>query len=350
VNGRKIKLLVEDDGYSPPKTNEVVRKLVEQDGVFAIVGGLGTAQHSAVFEYLADAQVPDLYMATGATLFTDPITRTAFGFNPNYIQEGNGIGTYIVENYPDAKVGLIIQNDDFGKDGEKGIREGIEGSNVEVVSVQTYEAVSTDLTAQVQRVQNDGADLVAVYSLPRQAASVMKVAREQLNWDAPIIFSGVVADPTTIALAGGAANADGAITTAYLRPLNQAEDPGIIKHQEIMAQYQPDATPSNLTLFGQSVAEMVVETLKAAGQNLNRRSVIEAAESIKDFTCSACLAPISLSPTDHRPIEAFSFARAEGDSWVIFGDLVSYESTPGDGAEPTDVGSGDEAEPTATAE
>jgi branched-chain amino acid transport system substrate-binding protein len=343
VNGRQINLLVEDDSYSPPKTNEVVRKLVEQDGVFAIVGGLGTAQHSAVFEYLADAKVPDLFMATGATLFTDPVTRTAFGFNPNYIQEGDGIGHYIADNYPDAKVGLIIQNDDFGKDGEKGIRQGIEGSNVEVVSVQTYEAESTNLTAQVQRLQNDGADLVAVYSLPQQAASVMKVAREQLSWTAPLIFSGVVADPLTIALAEGTANSDGAITTAYLRPLNQADDPGIIKHQEIMAQYQSDKAVSNLSLFGQSVAEMVVETLKTAGQDLNRRSVIEAAESVRDFTCSLCLAPINLSPTDHRPIEAFSFARAEGTSWVVFGDLVSYEST--DGAD-----SGDSAEPTETPE
>ncbi|MEX1255300.1 MAG: ABC transporter substrate-binding protein [Dehalococcoidia bacterium] len=356
VNGRQIKLLVEDDGYSPPRTNEVVRKLVEQDGVFAIVGGLGTAQHSAVFEYLADAKVPDLFMATGATLFTDPITRTAFGFNPNYIQEGNGIGKYIAENYPEAKVGVIRQNDDFGADGLAGIRQAIEGSTVEIVSEQTYEAANPpDLTVQVQRLQNDGADLVVVYSLPRQAASVIKVAREQLSWDAPLIFSGVVADPTTIALAGGAANADGAITTAYLRPLNQADDPAIIEHQEIMAEYQPDKAVSNLSLFGQSVAEMVVETLKAAGQDLNRRSVIAAAESIKGFTCSVCLAPINLSPTDHRPIEAFQFAEAEGDSWVVFGDLVSYESTDGadsgDDAEPTDdAGSGDDTEPTETPE
>jgi ABC-type branched-subunit amino acid transport system substrate-binding protein len=341
VNGRQIRLLVEDDHYLPPDTNTAVRKLVEQDGVFAIVGGLGTAQHSAVFEYLANAQVPDLYMATGATLFTDPITRTAFGYNPNYIQEGDAIGKYIAENYPDAKVGVIRQNDDFGADGLEGIQQGIEGSNVEIVSEQTYEAANPpDLTQQVQRVQNDGADLVAVYSLPQQAASVMRTAREQLNWDAPLIFSGVVADPVTIQLAQGVTNSDGAITTAYLRPLNQADDPGIVQHQEIMAEYQPDATVSNLSIFGQSVAEMVVETLKAAGQDLNRRSVIEAAESIRDFTCTLCLGSISLSPTDHRPIETFSFAQAEGDSWVTFGDLVTYESTT-DGED-----SGDEAEPT----
>ncbi len=327
VNGRQIKLLVEDDSYSPPQTNEVVRKLVEQDGIFALVSGLGTAQHSAVFEYLKDAKIPDLFVATGATLFTDPITRTAFGFNPNYVQEGDAIGHYIADNYPEAKVGLILQNDDFGSDGEKGIRQGIEGSDVEIVSTETYEAVSEDLTLQVQRVKNAGADLVAVYALPPQAANIISVARSQLSWTAPIIASGVVADPITIALAGGAANADGVITTAYLRPLNQEDDPGIIKHKEIMAQYQPDAQASNLSIYGQSVAETAVEVLRAAGEDLNRRSVIEAAESLRDFTCSLCLGPINLSPTDHRPIEAFSFARAEGDSWVIFGDLISYEST-----------------------
>ncbi|MBI4571143.1 MAG: ABC transporter substrate-binding protein, partial [Chloroflexi bacterium] len=157
VNGRKITMLIEDDAYEPPQTNTVVRKLVEQDGVFAMVSGLGTATHSAVFEYLSNAKIPDMFISSGATLFTDPVTRTAFGFNPNYVQEGTALGAYIVENFPGAKVGLLIQNDDFGKDGEKGVRAGLEGSDVEVVSVITYEAAQTDMTSQVQNLQNAGA-------------------------------------------------------------------------------------------------------------------------------------------------------------------------------------------------
>jgi ABC-type branched-subunit amino acid transport system substrate-binding protein len=344
INGRTIRFIIKDDGYEPPQTNAVVRELVEQDGIFALVSGLGTAQHSAAFEYLAEAQVPDMFIASGATLFTDPITPTAFGYNPNYIQEGDAIGKYIVENHPGAKVGVIRQNDDFGADGLAGVEQGIEGSDVEIISEQTYEAANTDLTAQVQRAQNDGVEVLVGYALPRQAGSLVSVARGQLDWDVPIIVSGVVADPITIALMGGEENAEGVISTAYLKPLIDEDDPGVQQHIEIMGEFLEGAEPSNFTIYGQSVAETMVAVLEAAGQDLNRRTLIEAAESLTDFTCTLCLAPINLSPTDHRPIEAFSFARAEGGVWVPFGDLVSYEST-GDGDT-----SGDEAEPTETPE
>lgn len=335
VNGRQIKVLIEDDAYDPPTTNQVVRKLVEQDGVFAMVGGLGTASHSAVFEYLAGAKVPDMFISSGATKFTDPVTRTAFGFNPNYVQEGTAIGAYIAANYPGAKVGLLIQNDDFGQDGEKGVRAGIEGSDVTVVTVETYEATQTDMTSQVQRLQNSGATLVVGYVLPRQAGSLVSVARSQLNWDVPIMVSGVVADQLTIALMG-AANAEGVITTAYYKPLETEGDPGIELHKQIMAQYAPDVPPSNVSVYAQALAETFVEVLRRAGRDVNRRSLIETAESLRDFTCSLCLAPMNLSPTDHRPNEAFKFARAEtylvdGEvhgKWVPFGELISYESTP----------------------
>ncbi|MDZ4278031.1 MAG: ABC transporter substrate-binding protein [Dehalococcoidia bacterium] len=349
VNGRQIKLLVEDDTYDPSQTNTVVRKLVETDQVFAIVSGLGTAQHSAVFEYLKENKVPDLFTATGATLFTEPISRTTFGYNPNYVQEGEQIGRFITEQYPDAKLGLILQNDDFGGDGEEGIRLGIEGSDVEIVATETYEAVATDMSAQVQRLQNEGATVVAGYTLPLQAASIMQTAREQLSWDAPIIFSGVVADPSTLAIAGAENTAD-VFTTGYLRPLNQSEDPAIQQHIEIMSECDECATKdaTNLSLYGQSVAELTVEVLKTAGENLNRRSVIEAAESIRGFVCGACLGPINLSPTDHRAIETFSFAQAEVDQWVLFGDVISFETTT-DGAapeggdeQPTEADGGDE--------
>jgi len=340
VNGRKITLLVEDDAYQPPQTNTVVRKLVEQDKVFAIVAGLGTAQHSAVFEYLKDSKVPDLFTATGATLFTEPVTRTAFGYNPNYIEEGNALGEYIAETYPDAKLGVIRQNDDFGADGLKGIEQGIEGSAVEIVATETYEAEQTDMTSKVQAMQNAGATVVAAYALPRQAGSIVSVARQQLDYTVPIVATGVVADQLTIALMNNTVpgTAVGVVTAAYLNPLETEGNAGIEKHKEIIATYAPAGTnPSNITLFGQSVAELVVEVLKQAGQNLNRRSVIEAAESIRGFTCSVCVASINLSPTDHRPIQAFRLAKVETitdaatgepkDAWVPFGDIISYEST-----------------------
>jgi hypothetical protein len=177
----------------------------------------------------------------------------------------------------------------------------------------------------VQNLRNAGAEVIAAYTLPQQAGSVMRTAREQLNWDAPIIFSGVIADPITIALAGPE-NAQGVITVAYLHPLTATDVPGVQQHIEIMDQYS-DLDASNLSLYGQSVAELTVAVLEAAGPELNRRSIIAAAESIRDFTCSVCLGPINLSATDHRPIETFQFAMAEGELWVPFGDLISYETT-----------------------
>ena len=329
VNGRQIRLIVGDDHYLPSDTNTVVRKLVEQDGVFAIVSGLGTAQHTAVFEYLTERNIPDLFVATGATLFTDPITRTTFGYNPNYVQEGNAIGAYIAENFPaGTKVGMLIQNDDFGNDGKDGVELGLEGSDISITTTETYEAVSSDMTAQVQRLQNAEVDVIVGYTLPLQSGSLINNARATLDWDVPIIITGVSADPITILLAGENGEAEGVITTAYLTPTSDTEHPGILKHTEIMAEYGDGTPASNLSVYGQSVAELAVKVFQDAGQDINRRSVIAAAEQVRDFLCSVCLGPINLSPTDHRSIETFSFAIAEGDSWVIFGDLVSYESTP----------------------
>lgn len=329
VNGRKIRLIVGDDHYLPSDTNLVVRKLVEQDGVFAIVSGLGTAQHTAVFEYLTENNIPDLFTATGATLFTDPITRTTFGYNPNYVQEGNAIGTYIAENFPaGTKVGLLIQNDDFGNDGKDGVESGLEGTDISITTTETYEAVTSDMSAQVQRLKNDDVDVIVGYTLPLQSGSLISVARATLDWDVPIIITGVSADPITIALAGAEGEAEGVITTAYLIPTNQTDHAGIQKHIEIMAEYGGGAEATNLSVYGQSVAELAVKVFTDAGQDINRRSVIAAAEQVRGFLCSVCLGTINLSPTDHRSIETFSFAIAEGDSWVLFGDLVSYETTP----------------------
>ena len=237
------------------------------------------------------------------------------------------MGTYIVDNFPEAKLGFIGQNDDFGQDGLEGIEAGIEGSGVEIVSRETYEAVNNDLTSQVQRVLNDGATVIAIFALPRQAGSVVKVAREQLGFDGPVIASGVAADELTLALMGGD-EVENVFTIAYLRPLATENDAGIEKHKEIMAEYGEGTSPSNLTVYGQSVAELIVEVLTLAGPDLNRRSVIAAAESVRGFVCSICFASINLSPTDHRPIEAFRYAKAENGVWVPFGDLISYESTP----------------------
>lgn len=327
VHGRKIRLLIEDDHYNPADTSEVVRKLVEQDGVFAIVGGLGTATHSAVWKFLEENGVPDLLVLSGASKWTDPVVSTRFGGNPDYITEGKILGRYVAEQYPGARVALILQNDDFGTDGEQGVREGIADSGVEIVARETYESVETDLTSHVQRAKNAGADLIIAYTLPPQGANVVKVAREVLSWDVPIVVTGVDAADIFIDLAG-AANAEGVVSVVFGKQAHQVDDEGVARHAEIMERYGGGVTPSNLTILGQVTAEIAVEAIERAGRDLSRDALINGFESIRGWTCSVCLVPISMSPDDHRAFEIEVYVRVEDGKWIPFGDPVEFESTP----------------------
>jgi branched-chain amino acid transport system substrate-binding protein len=328
IHGRKIRLLIGDDHYSPQDAAEVTRKLVEQDRVFAIVGALGTTPHSAVWKYLEERGVPDMFMLTGATKWTDPVVRTRFGGNVDYFTEAKILGRYIAEEQPEGKLCMILQNDDFGFDGEKGLLAGIESSGVEVVGRETYESVEADMTAYVQRCRNAGATVVAAYALPPQAANAVKVAREVLDWDVPIVVTGADAIDAFILLAG-AENAEGVVSAVFAPPNLDRENPAIQRHIEIMERYGGGATPGNPTIAGQLFAELMVEILERAGPDLTRDSFLDAAESLRGFQCSLCLVPVSLSPTDHRPFEIELYARVENGEWVTFGEPVNFESTPG---------------------
>jgi ABC-type branched-subunit amino acid transport system substrate-binding protein len=326
VHGRQIRFIIEDDHYTPSDTSQVVRKLVEQDEIFALVGGLGTATHSAASQFLEENDVPDMFVLTGATKFTDPVVRTRFGGNPDYITEGKILGQHIAAEYPDAKLGLILQNDDFGVDGEKGLREGIEGSNIEVLEPQTYEATATDLTAQVQRLKNDGAEVLAIYALPPQGANAVKVAREVLDWNVPIVVTGVDATDIFISLAG-AENAEGVVSLVFAKQIYETDDPAVAEHINIMEQYGQGAPPSNLTLVGQAIAEFMVKVLEDTGPDLTRDSFLDAAENLRGFQCSFCLVPVSLSSTDHKLFEIEQYAEVQDGKWVTFGEPVDFEST-----------------------
>jgi ABC-type branched-subunit amino acid transport system substrate-binding protein len=217
-------------------------------------------------------------------------------------------------------------DDDFGTDGEKGLREGLEGSGVQVAAVERYESLETDLTAHVQRVKNAGADVLVTYTLPPQGANVVKVAREVLNWDVPIVVTGVDATDIFIDLAGKA-NAEGIVSLVFGKQVYHTDDPGIQQHARILEQYGDGAVPSNLTVLGQATAELTVEMLKRAGRDLTRQSLVEAGEQIRDFTCSVCLVPVTFSPDDHRSFEVEVMVRVEDGRWVEFGDPVGFEST-----------------------
>jgi ABC-type branched-subunit amino acid transport system substrate-binding protein len=325
VHGRKITFLIEDDHYNPSDTKEVVQKLVEQDKVFAIVGGLGEPTHFTVWKYLEERGIPDLFISSGISDWTDPVVRTRFGGNPVYAQEGEMLGQYIAENHDGKKLGLLIENTSFGEEGEEAIRKGIEGSDVEVVARELYEVVDWDVTAQTQRLKNAGAEVVAAYAVAPPAASLVKTSREVLDWDVPFIVTGVLADDIFISLCGPE-NAEGIVSVVFGHQVYETDHPGIQKFLEIMERY--DVAPENYALYGYIVGELTVEGLKRAGENLTPDTLIDALEAIKGFQCSVCMAPVSFSPTDHRPFEIEVYMSVQDGKWVTFGEPVNFESTP----------------------
>jgi len=332
VNGRKITLLVEDDQFSPPITVEVVRRLVEQDEVFAILGGLGTATHMQVVDYLADNGVPDFFVSSGALEWVrDPEARpNVFGILPNYIGEGMVLGKYAADNYAGGKLGFIGQNDDFGEDGFEGVKRGV-GDALEILPEETFESTDPDVNSQVDRLQGAGATVLVIYATPAQAPAAIKHARADLGWDVPILMSTVAANELTI-LVAGADNIEGVITTEALKHAYETDDPAIQTHLQIMKQYAGLDGASNLTIYGQVQAESFINVLKEAGPDLTREGIIEAAENAPTFTCSVCYFPSKYSKTDHDAAQTIVLSKAEldpeqtfGAKFVPFGDAITWE-------------------------
>jgi len=328
VYGRKIKYIVGDDHYNPADALEATRKLVEQDHVFAMVLNMGESTHSTVYKYLEDQGIPDLFLSSGIVKWTYPVVHTRFGGNPDYETEGKILGQYIAENFKGKKLGLLVQNDEFGVDGERGLRMGLEGSDVEIVARETYESTQWDVTAQTQRLKNANVDVVAAYAIPPPAASLVKTAREVLSWDVPFVVTGVVVTDIFTQLAG-AQNAEGVVSVVFGKQIYQTDDPGVQKHIQIMKDFGQGAEASNFTLFGAAQAEAAVKGLQLAGPNLTREGLISGLESIRDWCCSLCILPINLSPTDHRGSEMEEFVRMESGKWVVVGEPIDFESTPG---------------------
>ena len=332
IYGRKINFIVADSQYTGPVASEAARKLVEQDKIFALQGSLGTAAHSAVWKYLEEKGVPDMFILTGNTKWTVPIARTRFAFLVDYITEGRILGKYIAENFDGKKLGILAQNDDFGKEGEQGLKMGLKDENATMeIVVEYYDETQNDVTAQTQRLKNANVDVIGFYGMPLQTASLLKTARETLSWDVPVVITGVDAVEVVARLAGYN-NIDGVISVVFGHQAFETDIPGIAKHHEIMAKYAPDVKPDNLTMVGASISEAMVNNLRQAGPDLTRESFLDSAESVCKFVCSTCIVPSNTSPTDHRPSEMEVYVRATGTTaetfkWEPFGEAYGFEST-----------------------
>jgi branched-chain amino acid transport system substrate-binding protein len=329
VCNREIVLKAEDDQYDPAHAVDVTRKLVEQDHIFAMVAGLGTAAHSAVWEYLNEKGIPDLWVMTGAHKWgADPHAHPwTVGILPDYFVEGTIQGKYISQNFPDAKVGILYQNDDFGKDVLTGLQNGLDPAKNELVSQQSYESTAVDVRSQVTNIKQQGASVVVCACIPGYAAQAVEGA-DRMGWKPQFIIDYVNSDPIMFQYASPKVM-EGVLTLQANKLSTWTDDPAIALHQEIMKKYGTVAA-GNYTVVGEVVGVLMEEVLNRSCDNLTRRGLMDAVESLDHFETGLSLpgVDVTITPDDHIATEAMRFLRAKlvdgKGEWEYEGDLISF--------------------------
>lgn len=332
VNGRKIKLISLDDGYSPPKTVEHHRRLVESDEVMGIVGTMGTPTNSAIVKYMNAKAVPHIFLATGASKWGDHKSSPwTMGWYPTYRSEGVIYGNYIRENMKDAKIAILSQNDDYGKDFVNGFKAGLgEAAGKLIVKELTYEVSEPTVDSQIVNLKASGANVLFSASTAKAAAQTIKKAAE-LDWKPTHFLVQNANSIATVLTPAGLNNAVGLISTAYIKdPVDPqfANDEGMKWYLAFMKKYYPDGDvndPQNQ--IGVSIAATFVQVLKQCGNDLTRENLMKQANAIKDLELPLLLPGIKLNTgvEDHYPIEQFQLVRFDGKTWARFGNVLSSE-------------------------
>ena len=333
VNGRMINLIQYDDAYSPPKTVERVRKLVEGDEVLLTFQIIGTAPNAAVQKYLNAKKVPQLFAATGASRFNDP---TAFpwtmGFNPSYLVEGRIYGQYILKHYPNARIGVLYQNDDLGKDYLNGIKAGL-GAKAEqmVVAEASYELSEPTIDSKILKIKDAGADLFFSASTPKQAAQAIKKIAE-LGWHPVHIIDINASSLSAVLKPAGLDNSKGVISVGYVKDPADPEwkdDEGTKRYLAFMAKYYPDGDKdSNLNVYGYITAQLLVHVLKNCGDDLTRENVMKQAAGLTNVELDLLLPGITVTttPSDYRVNKQFQMVRFDGERWEKLGSIITDEA------------------------
>ncbi|SHN75575.1 ABC transporter substrate-binding protein [Bradyrhizobium erythrophlei] len=329
VNGRKINLIQYDDGYSPPKAVEQVRKLVENDEVLFMFQMIGTPSNAAVQKYLNTKKVPQLFAATGASRFSDPKNYPwTLGFNPNYFVEGRIYGQYILKNYPDAKVGVLYQNDDLGRDYLNGIKSGLgDKASTMVVAEASYEVSDPTIDSQILKLKSAGAEVLFSASTPKFAAQAIKKNAE-LGWKPVHILDINATSVGAVMQPAGLEASKGVISVNYGKdPLDPTwkDDPGMKKYFEFMAKYYPEGDKnSSFNSYGYSTAQLMVHVLKQCGDDLTRENVLKQATNLKDVQLDLALPGIvgNTTPNDYRVNKQLQMMRFNGERWEMFGPIL----------------------------
>jgi branched-chain amino acid transport system substrate-binding protein len=332
INGRRISFISYDDGYSPPKTVEQARKLVESDVVLLIFNSLGTPPNSAIQRYMNSKKVPQLFVATGATKWNDPKDFPwTMGWQPSYQSEARIYAKYILKEKPEAKIGILYQNDDYGKDYLKGFKDALGPNGVKlIVAEESYETTEPTIDSHIVRLKASGADVFFDASIPKFAAQAIKKNAE-IEWK-PLHFLNSVSSSigATIQPAGFDA-AQGIISSAYLKDPTDPQwkdDPGMKRFNAFLDKYYPEANRNDaFVVYGYTVAQTMVYVLKQCGDDLTRQNIMKQAASIKGLASDGLLPgiTISTSATDFAPIEQLRLQELEGDTWHLFGDVISSE-------------------------
>ena len=329
INGRKVNLIQYDDAYSPPKTVEQVRKLVESDEVLTTFQIIGTPPNAAVQKYLNDKKVPQLLASTGATRFTDPKNFPwTIAFNPNYQSEAHIYAKFILENYPNAKIAILYQNDDLGKDYVKGLKDGLGAKANMIVAEASYELSDPTVDSQMVTLKSSGADLFYNITTPKFGAQAIKKAAE-LGWK-PVQILDINATPVSQTLIpAGLENAKGIISVNYGKdPLDPQwnDDEGMKKYKAFMAKWAPaEDANSGIATYGYSTAALLVQILKQCGDELTRANIMKQATNIQNFVADLALPGMSTStePNDWRINKQFQMMKFDGQRWVLFGPILT---------------------------
>ena len=330
INGRKVKFISYDDGYSPPKAVEQARKLVESDEVLLIFNSLGTPPNSAIQKYMNQKKVPQLFVATGATKWNDPREFPwTMGWQPNYQSESIIYAKYILKNKPDAKIAVLYQNDDYGKDYLKGFKDGL-GSKAAsmIVAEDSYEVTEPTIDSHIVRLKATGADVFFNITTPKFAAQAIKKNNE-LGWKPLHFLNNVSSSIGSVIKPAGFENAQDIISSQYLKDPTDPQwktDKAMIAWNEFLDKYYPEANRADASvMYAYIVSQGLVHVLKACGDNLTRENVMKQAASIRDYEPGGLLPGIKVntSATDFAPLSQLQLMRFKGETWERFGDILS---------------------------
>jgi branched-chain amino acid transport system substrate-binding protein len=329
INGRKINFISYDDGYSPPKAVEQARKLVESDEVLLLFNPLGTPSNSAIQKYLNAKKVPQLFVATGATKWNDPKDFPwTMGWQPSYQSEAHIYAKYLLKEKPDAKIAVLYQNDDFGKDYLKGLKDGLGAKASMITAEESYETAEPSVDGHIVRLKATGADVFISITTPKFAAQAIKKLAE-IDWHPLHIVSNVSASVGGVIKPAGFENAQGILSAAYAKDGADPQwdsDPGMKKFLDFLAKYYPDGNKlDGSVVYGYGAAQTMVKVLQMCGDDLTRANIMKQAASLKDFEPDTLLPGIKIntSPTDFAPIKQLQMMRFKGEKWDLFGPIIT---------------------------